>query len=61
MGTNVQLLSNLLRIKAQLIMKKCAIEPFELESHREKAFGSISPDRPLPKTPSSSGEKENDY
>lgn len=55
------MLSNLLRIKAQLIMKKCAIEPFELESHREKAFGSISPDRPLPKTPTSSGEKENDY
>ena len=41
-------------------MKKCAIEPFELESHREKAFGSIgTPDRPLPKTPSSSEEKEN--
>ncbi|CAD8114212.1 unnamed protein product [Paramecium sonneborni] len=66
LGTNIVLLQNLLRIKAQLIMKKCQILPFPLESNREQEFKSINhqikqatPDRPLPQTPQSSGNKEN--
>ncbi|CAD8099267.1 unnamed protein product [Paramecium primaurelia] len=65
-GTNVVLLQNLLRIKAQLIMKKCQILPFPLESNREKEFETINhqikqatQNRPLPQTPQSSGDKEN--
>ncbi|CAK58930.1 unnamed protein product (macronuclear) [Paramecium tetraurelia] len=65
-GTNVILLQNLLRIKAQLIMKKCQIQPFPLESNREKEFETIdhqikqvTQNRPLPQTPQSSGDKEN--
>ncbi|CAD8188041.1 unnamed protein product [Paramecium pentaurelia] len=65
-GTNIILLQNLLRIKAQLIMKKCQILPFPLESNREQQFETINhqikqttPDRPLPQTPQSSGNKEN--
>ncbi|CAD8195448.1 unnamed protein product [Paramecium octaurelia] len=65
-GTNVVLLQNLLRIKAQLIMKKCQIQPFPLESNREKEFETIdhqikqaTQNRPLPQTPQSSGNKEN--
>lgn len=43
-------------------MQKCQISPFPLDSNREQEFESLSsktPDRPLPKTPKSSDDKEN--